>query len=452
MAARLPLVRLSGQRLTTLSRATRATSRLSGAQSLSTLTRSNAFPRASGLLQASSGINVSRNLAPFVGSQIRTYADSIVKVPQMAESITEGTLKQFSKQVGDYVERDEEIATIETDKIDVSVNAPEAGTIKELLVNEEDTVTVGQDLIRLEVGGAAPEAKEETASEQPKEPASTEKPKETAAEPEKPKETKPAPPKQAPAKAESPKPAATESKPAIGGREERRVKMNRMRLRIAERLKQSQNTAASLTTFNEVDMSSLMEFRKLYKDDVLKKTGVKLGFMSAFSRACVLAMKDVPAVNASIEGPNGGDTIVYRDYVDISVAVATEKGLVTPVVRNTETMDLVGIEQSIAELGKKARDNKLTIEDMAGGTFTISNGGVFGSLMGTPIINLPQTAVLGLHAIKDKPVAVNGKVEIRPMMYLALTYDHRLLDGREAVTFLVKVKEYIEDPRRMLLG
>ncbi|GLI77051.1 2-oxoglutarate dehydrogenase complex E2 component [Penicillium ochrochloron] len=451
MAARLPLARLSGQRLTTLTRATRAPSRLSGAQCLSTLTRSNAFPRASGLLQVSSGINVSRNLAPFVGSQIRTYADSIVKVPQMAESITEGTLKQFSKQVGDYVERDEEIATIETDKIDVSVNAPEAGTIKELLVNEEDTVTVGQDLVRLEVGGAAPEAKKEAAPEQPQE-AAAEKPKETAAEPEKPKETKPAAPKPAPAKAESPKPAATESKPAIGGREERRVKMNRMRLRIAERLKQSQNTAASLTTFNEVDMSSLMEFRKLYKDDVLKKTGVKLGFMSAFSRACVLAMKDVPAVNASIEGPNGGDTIVYRDYVDISVAVATEKGLVTPVVRNTETMDLVGIEQSIAELGKKARDNKLTIEDMAGGTFTISNGGVFGSLMGTPIINLPQTAVLGLHAIKDKPVAINGKVEIRPMMYLALTYDHRLLDGREAVTFLVKVKEYIEDPRRMLLG
>lgn len=248
--------------------------------------------------------------------------------------------------------------------------------------------------------------------------------------------------------------------------------MNRMRLRIAERLKQSQNTAASLTTFNEVDMSQLMEFRKLYKDEILKKTGVKLGFMSAFSRAAVLAMKDIPAVNASIEGPNGGDTIVYRDYVDISVAVATEKGLVTPVVRNAESMDMIGIEQGIAELGKKARDNKLTIEDMAGGTFTISNGGVFGSLMGTPIINLPQTgmslqnspsltdlyangvsiAVLGLHAIKEKPVAVNGKVEIRPMMYLALTYDHRLLDGREAVTFLVKIKEFIEDPRKMLLG
>ncbi|CAI7621293.1 unnamed protein product [Penicillium pancosmium] len=463
MAARLPLARLSAQRLTTLSRSTRATSRFRGVQSLSTSTRSNVSSRASGLLQASSGINVSRNLAPFVGSQIRTYADSIVKVPQMAESITEGTLKQFSKQVGDFVERDEEIATIETDKIDVSVNAPESGTIKELLVSEEDTVTVGQDLIKLEPGEAPEGGKQESApkeesapkqeSEQPKESApAAEKPKESAPAPEKPKETpqasKPAPPKEAP-KAES---QTSEAKPAVGGREERRVKMNRMRLRIAERLKQSQNTAASLTTFNEVDMSSLMEFRKMYKDDVLKKTGVKLGFMSAFSRACVLAMKEVPAVNASIEGPNGGDTIVYRDYVDISVAVATEKGLVTPVVRNTETMDLVGIEQSIAGLGKKARDNKLTIEDMAGGTFTISNGGVFGSLMGTPIINTPQTAVLGLHAIKDKPVAVNGKVEIRPMMYLALTYDHRLLDGREAVTFLVKVKEYIEDPRRMLLG
>ncbi|KAJ5162455.1 hypothetical protein N7492_007847 [Penicillium capsulatum] len=460
MAARLPLARLSGQRLATLTRAARAPSRLYGAQSLSTLTRSNVSSRASGLLRVSSGINVSRNLAPFVGSQIRTYADTVVKVPQMAESITEGTLKQFSKQVGEFVERDEEIATIETDKIDVSVNAPESGTIKEFLVGEEDTVTVGQDLVKLELGDApeggkeeaAPEKPQEPAAEKPKEPAA-EKPKESAPAPEKPKETQASKPAAPEKSKEAPKSQpATESKPAFGSREERRVKMNRMRLRIAERLKQSQNTAASLTTFNEVDMSSLMEFRKLYKDDILKKTGVKLGFMSAFSRACVLAMKDVPAVNASIEGPNGGDTIVYRDYVDISVAVATEKGLVTPVVRNTETMDLVGIEQSIADLGRKARDNKLTIEDMAGGTFTISNGGVFGSLMGTPIINLPQTAVLGLHAIKDKPVVVNGKIEIRPMMYLALTYDHRLLDGREAVTFLVKIKEYIEDPRRMLLG
>jgi 2-oxoglutarate dehydrogenase E2 component (dihydrolipoamide succinyltransferase) len=206
--------------------------------------------------------------------------------------------------------------------------------------------------------------------------------------------------------------------------------MNRMRLRIAERLKQSQNTAASLTTFQKVDMSQMIEFRKLYKEEVLKKTGVKLGFMSAFSRAAILAMRDVPAVNASIEGPGGGDTIVYRDYVDISVAVATEKGLVTPVVRNAEALDMVGIDREIAALGKKARDNKLTIEDMAGGTFTISNGGVFGSLFGTPIINLPQTAVLGLHAIVEEPTAVNGKVEIRPVSLRILHSETMLIAPR----------------------
>lgn len=405
-------------------------------------------------------------------TQVRTYAQTIVKVPQMAESITEGTLKQWNKKVGDYVELDEEIATIETDKIDVAVNAPEAGVLKELLANEEDTVTVDQEIAKIEAG-AAPEGgeggKSEEAKEPPKEKASTESaPSEGESKPEpKPEESKPEPtpesskpqPPPEPKKESAPKPSqpakdtsASTTGPVLGSREERRVKMNRMRLRIAERLKQSQNTAASLTTFNEVDMSSLMEFRKLYKDEVLKKTGIKLGFMSAFSRASVLAMRDLPAVNASIEGENGGDTIVYRDYVDISVAVATEKGLVTPVVRNAESMDLVGIEKAIADMGKKARDGKLTIEDMAGGTFTISNGGVFGSLMGTPIINLPQSAVLGLHAIKERPAVVNGRVEVRPMMYLALTYDHRLLDGREAVQFLVKVKEYIEDPRKMLLG
>lgn len=384
---------------------------------------------------------------------VRTYADQVVKVPQMAESISEGTLKQFTKQVGDYVELDEEIATIETDKIDVAVNAPAAGTIKELLASEEDTVVVGQDLVRIELGGAPAEGAEkpqETKAEKKPEPKEESKPeptkKEEPAAPAKKQESAPQPEKK-----EAKQPAKESSPATLGNREERRVKMNRMRLRTAERLKQSQNTAASLTTFNEVDMSSLMEFRKLYKDDVLKKTGVKLGFMSAFSRAAVLAMRDIPAVNASIEGPNGGDTIVYRDYVDISLAVATEKGLVVPVVRNTETMDMITIEKSIAEMGAKARSGKLTIEDMAGGTFTISNGGVFGSMMGTPIINLPQTAVLGLHAIKDRAVVINGKVEVRPMMYLALTYDHRLLDGREAVSFLVKIKEYIEDPRRMLL-
>jgi 2-oxoglutarate dehydrogenase E2 component (dihydrolipoamide succinyltransferase) len=228
--------------------------------------------------------------------------------------------------------------------------------------------------------------------------------------------------------------------------------MNRMRLRIAERLKQAQNTAASLTTFQEVDMSSIVEFRQKYKDETLKKTGIKIGFMGAFARACTLAMKDIPSINAAIEGPNGGDTIVYHDYVDISVAVATEKGLTTPVVRNVESMNLLEIEKVISDLGKKARDSKLTIEDMAGGTFTISNGGVFGSLMSTPIINPPQAAVLGLHAIFNRAVPVDGKFEMRPMMNIALTYDHRLIDGREAATFLVKVKEYIQDPRKMLLG
>ena len=347
----------------------------------------------------------------------------MVQVPDMAESITEGTLKQFSKSTGDYVEQDEEIATIETDKIDVAVNAPEPGTLKEFLVKEEDTVTVGQEIVKMETGGAPPEGGSQKAKQEAKEPASSEQ--STSSQPsggqekEKPAEAKqqsspppsPSPPQQSKeshqTKSSQPSPPSPppkkeptreqpqhqSSEPAKGTREERRVKMNRMRLRIAERLKQSQNTAASLTTFQKVDMLALMEFRKLYKDEILKKSGVKLGFMSAFTRASILAMKEIPAVNASIEGEHGGDTIVYRDYVDVSVAVATEKGLVTPVVRNAEALDMVGIEAGIAELGKKARDNKLTVEDMAGGTFTISNGGVFGSLFGTPIINLPQTGV-----------------------------------------------------------
>ncbi|EPQ62224.1 Bgt-686 [Blumeria graminis f. sp. tritici] len=411
-----------------------------------------------------------RQTLPSLAQQLRSYADHFIKVPPMAESISEGTLKQWTKKVGDFVEQDEEIATIETDKIDIAVNVPESGTIKELFAAEEDTVTVGQNLVRIELGKAAENSQKQASlddnlansTDQPAPSVSKtdieEKSKSTISESQpvkssqkqspQPHETKAEQKKAPPSKPDAPH---SDSAAIPGNREERRVKMNRMRLRIAERLKQSQNTAASLTTFNEVDMSALVDFRKLYKDEVLKKTGVKLGFMGAFSRASVLAMRDIPAVNASIEGPNGGDTVVYRDYVDISVAVATEKGLVTPVVRNSNTLDLIEIERNIAELGQKARENKLTIEDMAGGTFTISNGGVFGSLMGTPIINLPQSAVLGLHAIKDRPVVVNGQIVIRPMMYLALTYDHRLLDGREAVQFLVKVKQYIEDPRRMLL-
>jgi 2-oxoglutarate dehydrogenase E2 component (dihydrolipoamide succinyltransferase) len=373
----------------------------------------------------------------------------------MAESISEGTLRSWSKQVGDTVEVDEEVATIETDKIDVTVNAPVSGTIVELLAQEEDTVSVGQELFRIEAGeAAAAPPKEEKV---PEAPTHSDSPKPAEAAP--PKE-QPAPPlapsqKSTPVAPKEPKAAKQESKPeavapskAPGSRNETRVKMNRMRLRIAERLKESQNAAASLTTFNEVDMSSLMDMRKKYKDEILKEHDVKVGFMSAFARACTLALQEIPAANASIEG----EEIVYRDFVDLSVAVATPKGLVTPVVRNVETMNFLAIEKEIASLGKKARDGKLSLEDMAGGTFTISNGGVFGSLYGTPIINLPQSAVLGMHAIKEKPVVVNGQIVIRPIMVVALTYDHRLLDGREAVTFLVKVRDYIEDPRKMLLA
>ncbi|KAJ2785232.1 hypothetical protein H4R18_000683 [Coemansia javaensis] len=380
----------------------------------------------------------------------------IIKVPHMADSITEGTLKSWAKQVGEQVAQDEEVASIETDKVDIPVNSPVAGVLRELLAKEEDTVVVGQDLFKIEEGAVAEggAAQPKAAEEQPPAPEPAQ-----AAEP--PKAAAPAPEPSKPAAPEPSKPAApAASKPAApaapaapvsfgaANRSERHVKMNRMRLRIAERLKQSQNTAASLTTFNEVDMSNLIDLRKKYKDDVLKAHGVKLGYMGAFVKASTHALQAVPEVNASIEG----DYMVYRDYCDVSVAVATPKGLVTPVLRNTERMSIVDVEQEIANLGKKARDNKITVEDMAGGTFTISNGGVFGSLYGTPIINMPQAAILGMHAIKDRPVVVDGKIEIRPMMYLALSYDHRIIDGREAVTFLVKVKEAIEDPRRLLLN
>ncbi|PPQ67209.1 hypothetical protein CVT26_007282 [Gymnopilus dilepis] len=392
-----------------------------------------------------------------------------VKVPQMAESISEGTLKTWQKKEGDSVEADEEVATIETDKIDVSVNAPMSGKIVKLLANEEDTVTVGQDLFVLEPGEAGdstpappPPKEEQKPSETPEEPKTKD-----VSEPSDQQTEKKLPPPPQPSESEkkhevpktqtkdtTPKkedktaaPSAAAAKPPAGSRNETRVKMNRMRLRIAERLKQSQNAAASLTTFNEIDMSALVNMRKKYKDSILKEHDVKLGFMSFFAKASCLALKEIPVANASIEG----EEIVYRDYVDLSVAVATPKGLVTPVVRNAESMGLIEIEKEIAALGKKARGGKLSLEDMAGGTFTISNGGVFGSLYGTPIINLPQAAVLGMHSIKDRPVVVDGQIVIRPIMIVALTYDHRLLDGREAVTFLVRLKEYLEDPAKMLL-
>ena len=376
----------------------------------------------------------------------------------MAESLTEGTLQKWIKKVGDYVKADEEIATIETDKIDVAVNSPEEGKIVEVYAEEEDTVEVGKDLLKIEPGeapkddGKKEEKKDDKKEEKKPEP-KEEKKEEKKPEPKEEKKPEPKKDESKPAPKEESKPSQSQPAPApkAGERGEHRVKMNRMRKRIAERLKESQNTAASLTTFNEIDMSSLMQFRARNKDRILKETGVKLGFMGAFAKACALALKEIPAANASIEGEGLGDTIVYRDYVDLSVAVSTDKGLVTPVVRNTNDMSILEIEQEIHNLGLKARDNKLSLEDMTGGTFTISNGGVFGSLFGTPILNLPGSAILGMHAIKEKPWVVNGKVEVRPIMVVALTYDHRLLDGREAVTFLVKLKQYLEDLPTMLL-
>lgn len=416
-------------------------------------TRSNKFAN-----KYSNNINVSNSIG-------LRYNSTSVKVPQMAESLTEGSLKEFTRKVGDYIAADELLATIETDKIDVEVTAPVSGIIAKLNFQPEDIVTVGEELAQIKPGevSAGDATATATASADTATPAGTTS--STSSEASKRQtSSSSSPANAADTKKETqssavPKPITPEKKTTTPlntasqsftpfQRNENKVKMNRMRLRIAERLKESQNTAASLTTFNEVDMSALLEMRKLYKDEIIKKTGVKFGFMGLFSKACTLAAKDIPAINAAIEG----DHIVYRDYTDISVAVATPKGLVTPIVRNAESLSVLEIEQEIARLGQKARDGKLTLEDMTGGTFTISNGGVFGSLYGTPIINMPQTAVLGLHGVKERPVTVNGQIVSRPMMYLALTYDHRLLDGREAVTFLKTVKELVEDPRKMLLA
>jgi 2-oxoglutarate dehydrogenase E2 component (dihydrolipoamide succinyltransferase) len=257
----------------------------------------------------------------------------------------------------------------------------------------------------------------------------------------------PAAPAPAPASAPAPKPAARPATPAEPGAREERVRMTRLRKRIAERLKQAQDNAAMLTTFNEADLSAVIAARKQYREIFEKKHGVKLGFMSFFVKACIVALKEIPAVNAEIDG----DDIVYKNYYDIGVAVGTEQGLVVPVLRGADSMSFAEIETRLSELGRKARDGKLAIDDLTGGTFTISNGGVYGSLMSTPILNPPQSGILGMHKIEDRPIAIAGKLEIRPMMYLALSYDHRIIDGREAVTFLVRIKECIEDPQRILL-
>ncbi|KAG7461268.1 hypothetical protein MATL_G00208300 [Megalops atlanticus] len=390
-----------------------------------------------------------------------------VNTPAFAESVTEGDVR-WEKAVGDTVAEDEVVCEIETDKTSVQVPSPAAGVIEALLVPDGGKVEGGTPLFKLRKGAgaakaadapqpAAPKAEAPAAAPPPPPPPP---PPPTSAPGPIPTSMPPVPPVPGQAFDAKPvsavKPTAAPASPvapagtaAKASRSETRVKMNRMRLRIAQRLKEAQNTCAMLTTFNEIDMSNIQEMRKLHKDVFLKKHGIKLGFMSAFVKAAAHALTDQPAVNAVIDDTT--KEIVYREYVDISVAVATPKGLVVPVIRGVESMNFADIEKTINELGEKARKNELAVEDMDGGTFTISNGGVFGSMFGTPIINPPQSAILGMHGIFDRPVAVGGKVEIRPMMYVALTYDHRLIDGREAVTFLRKIKSVVEDPRVLLL-
>ncbi len=419
-----------------------------------------------------------------------------IVVPALGESVTEATVAKWMKAVGDKVAADEPLLELETDKVTLEVFAPRAGMLAEIRVDSGGTVEVGAVLGVIADGAAALPAKpaaeppKQAADKQPgpaeplpKRPAQPAKPA-VAAEALAPavrklveenrldpaaipasgkdgrltkgdvlthleaqqKSAAPAPqPTAAPAAAVAAAPAPAVPRPA-GAREER-VRMTRLRKRIAERLKQAQNTAAILTTFNEVDMSNVIALRNSYKETFEKKHGVKLGFMSFFVKAVIVALKEIPAVNGEIDG----DDIVYKNHYDIGVAVGTEQGLVVPVVRDTDQMSFADIETRIAELGRRARDGKLTIEELTGGTFTISNGGVYGSLMSTPILNPPQSGILGMHKTQMRPVAVGDKVEIRPMMYLALSYDHRIVDGREAVTFLVRVKECIEDPQRIML-
>jgi 2-oxoglutarate dehydrogenase E2 component (dihydrolipoamide succinyltransferase) len=405
-----------------------------------------------------------------------------VKVPTLGESITEATLGQWLKKVGDNVAIDEPIASLETDKVAVEVPSPVAGVIGALVVAEGDTVLVGALIATIEEGGAAaapapaaPKVEEKPAQANPAATAAQQAPAvpsqtsdalspsakraagETGVDPStvsgtgkdgrvtrvdiEGAATAKAP--SAPAVASAPAPAASSG----GGRKEERVRMTRLRQTVAKRLKEAQNTAAMLTTFNDVDMTEVMAARAKYKDLFEKKHGVRLGFMGFFVKAAVQALRDVPSVNGSIEG----DEIVYHDYADISVAVSAPNGLVVPVIRDAQTLSVAGIEKTIGDFGKRAKDGTLKMEEMKGGTFTISNGGVFGSLMSTPIINPPQSAVLGLHRIEERPVVRDSQVVVRPMMYLALSYDHRLIDGREAVTFLVALKNAIEDPTRLLI-
>jgi 2-oxoglutarate dehydrogenase E2 component (dihydrolipoamide succinyltransferase) len=396
-----------------------------------------------------------------------------VKVPLLAESIPDATLLDWKKSPGEAVARDEILLELETDKVVLEVPAPQAGVLSEVLKSTGDIALSQEVLARIDTEASAPATAKPAAAAAPPAAAPVDESASDALSPAVQRlvtehdldpaaiagtgkggrlikgdvlaylDAKPVPAPAAPAA-----PAAKPPTPTGGARGERREPMSRLRMRIAERLVQAQHTAAILTTFNEVDMQPVMELRKRYKDKFEKTHGVRLGFMSFFAKAAVQALERHPAVNAYIED----NDIVYHDYQDIGVAVGSPRGLVVPILRDVAGMSFADVEKTITDFGTKARDGALTVEDMTGGTFTISNGGVFGSLLSTPILNPPQSAILGMHKTQERPVVVDGEIVVRPMMYLALSYDHRIVDGREAVLFLVAIKEAIEDPARLLLG
>ena len=388
-----------------------------------------------------------------------------VKVPNLPESVSDATIAKWHKKPGDAVARDENLVDLETDKVVLEVPAPADGILKDISAAEGDTVTEGQILGLLEEG-EAPESKPESAKEESSDSAPASKP--ARAEPASGGSGAKADASLAPSvrklvSENQVDPGAVSGSgragrltkgdvlahlKGAGPRPEERVKMSRLRTRIAERMKDAQNSAAILTSFNEVNLQAVMDIRARYKDDFAKRHDVKLGFMSFFVKACCEALRKHPVVNASIDG----DEIVYHGYQDVGIAVSTERGLLVPILRDVQHMGLADIEAAIADYAEQARKGSIKLEDLQGGTFTITNGGVFGSLLSTPLLNMPQSAILGMHAIKERPIAENGQVVIRPMMYIALSYDHRIIDGKDAVQFLVAVKQALEDPARMLLG
>jgi len=379
-----------------------------------------------------------------------------VEAPSMGDSVSEGSVGSLLKQPGDEVYEDEVLMQVETDKVTIDVRASLSGVVETFGVNEGDTVTPGQKVATLRPGAAKPaqQSQHEQVQQQPQQP---EQHKRADRKPESQPPKQDAPPQPSSGADESDRGSggsslastAEFSSPDVTGppRGERRERMSRLRQRVAERLKDAQNTYAMLSTFNECDMTNISQFRSEFKDEFQQKHGVKLGFMSAFVKASAKALEDYPAVNGVIDGTE----VVYREHKDISIAVGTDKGLVVPVLRNAESMSFADVEGKISEFGKKAKDGTLSIDEMSGGTFTISNGGVYGSLLSTPIINPPQSAILGMHSIVKRPWVVNEEVKVRPIMNLALTYDHRLIDGRDAVLFLNRVKQLVEEPRRLIL-